>query len=84
MQTKKKATMSWVLTCRFMDRYQRFGLALKKETMCFSKTLVLTYESTRHRNPDQQHSMKIAFWDIAPCGLVEENRRFRGTYYLHH
>jgi hypothetical protein len=29
--------------------------------------------------------MKItAFWDIAPCRLVEVDRRFRGSYYLHH
>jgi hypothetical protein len=25
-----------------------------------------------------------AFWDTAPCSLVEEERRFRGAYYLHH
>jgi hypothetical protein len=24
------------------------------------------------------------FWDVAPCGLVEVNRRFRGGYCLHH
>jgi hypothetical protein len=24
------------------------------------------------------------FWDIAPCSLVEINRRFRGAYCLHH
>jgi hypothetical protein len=25
-----------------------------------------------------------AFWDTAPCGLVELDRRFRGAYCLHH
>jgi hypothetical protein len=25
----------------------------------------------------------IVFWDVAPCNLVEINRSFRGTYYLH-
>jgi hypothetical protein len=25
-----------------------------------------------------------AFWDIAPCNLVGVDRRFRGTYYIHH
>jgi hypothetical protein len=25
-----------------------------------------------------------AFWDIAPCSLVEVDRRFRGAYCLHH
>jgi hypothetical protein len=24
------------------------------------------------------------FWDIAPCNLVEVDRRFRGAYWLHH
>jgi hypothetical protein len=28
-------------------------------------------------------SLKMtAFWDIAPCSLVEVDRRFRGQYYL--
>jgi hypothetical protein len=25
-----------------------------------------------------------AFWDVAPCNLVDTNRRFRGAYCLHH
>jgi hypothetical protein len=25
-----------------------------------------------------------AFWDIAPCSMVEVDRRFRGSYCLHH
>jgi hypothetical protein len=25
-----------------------------------------------------------AFWDIAPCNVVEVDRRFRGAFYLHH
>jgi hypothetical protein len=30
-------------------------------------------------------SMKIrTFWDIAPCGLVVVDRRFRSVYCLHH
>jgi hypothetical protein len=30
-------------------------------------------------------SMKIAaFWDMAPCSLVEAGRRFGGAYVLHH
>jgi hypothetical protein len=29
-------------------------------------------------------SMKVTFfWDIAPCSLVEVDRRFRGAYCLH-
>jgi hypothetical protein len=26
----------------------------------------------------------VAFWDIAPCCLVEVDRRFRGAYCHHH
>jgi hypothetical protein len=30
-------------------------------------------------------NMRMAvFWDVAPCSLVEVDRRFRGTYCLHH
>jgi hypothetical protein len=25
-----------------------------------------------------------AFWDIAPCSIVEVDRRFRASYFLHH
>jgi hypothetical protein len=29
--------------------------------------------------------MKMAvFWDVAPCSLVDTDRRFRGAYYLYH
>jgi hypothetical protein len=24
------------------------------------------------------------FWDVAPCGLLQTDRRFRGAYCLHH
>jgi hypothetical protein len=26
----------------------------------------------------------IAFWDIAPCSVVEVDRRFKGAHCLHH
>jgi hypothetical protein len=30
-------------------------------------------------------SMKMSvFWDVAPCSLVGNDRRFRGSYCLHH
>jgi hypothetical protein len=46
-------------------------------------------------NPKIQHSVRFqiltpanlkmtAFWDIAPCSLVEVDRRFRCAYCLHH
>jgi hypothetical protein len=28
--------------------------------------------------------MKITFWNIAPCSLVEVDRHFRSAYCLHH
>jgi hypothetical protein len=36
----------WVLTP---------SVALKKERVCLSETLVSSYESTRHHNPEEQH-----------------------------
>jgi hypothetical protein len=26
----------------------------------------------------------LSFWDIASCGLIEVDRRFKGAYCLHH
>jgi hypothetical protein len=32
-----------------------------------------------------QEVVKISiFWDVAPCSIVEVDRRFRGAYCLHH
>jgi hypothetical protein len=28
--------------------------------------------------------MTLHVWDVAPCSLIETNRRFGGAYYLHH
>jgi hypothetical protein len=56
--TAVKMTMLFlwvVMSYRLVGRYQRFGeTALNMETVCFSETLVSTYESTRH-NPEDQH-----------------------------
>jgi hypothetical protein len=30
------------------------------------------------------NNARLVVWGIAPCVLVEVDRRFRGTYYLHH
>jgi hypothetical protein len=38
------------MQCRFAGRYH-----LKMETVCFSETLVSTYESTRRQDPEEQH-----------------------------
>jgi hypothetical protein len=52
----------WVETpCGLAGRYQRFGgtycLHLRGyiETVCYYKTLVSNYKSTRHYNPKDQH-----------------------------
>jgi hypothetical protein len=59
-------------------------------------TLVRRACSTRRR--DDMHGYKFldgteeitwktkmpVFWDVAPCSLVEINRRFRSTCFLHH
>jgi hypothetical protein len=53
--TAVKMMMFWVVApCRLVGRYHRFG-GMKMETVCFSETLVSTYESTRRHNPEQQH-----------------------------
>jgi hypothetical protein len=51
-----------VTPCGLAGRYQRFGETilssssrLKWETVCFSKALVFTCESTRRHNSEQQH-----------------------------
>jgi len=28
--------------------------------------------------------IRTAFWDVAPCSLVEVERRFKSAYWLHH
>jgi hypothetical protein len=34
---------------------------------------------------NSKDTMKMAvFWDVAPCNLVDIDRRFRETYCLHH
>jgi hypothetical protein len=39
----------------------------------------------RQRSRKANRAPKIrAFWDIAPCSLVVVDRRFRGSYCLHH
>jgi hypothetical protein len=36
------------------------------------------------KNGDSRYLKMTAFWEIAPCSLVEVDRRFRGAYCLHH
>jgi hypothetical protein len=44
--------------------------------------IVLTCE--RHLYGEHKMVMKnVLFWDVMPCGSCK-NRRFRGTYHLHH
>jgi hypothetical protein len=47
-----------------------------------SLTLKTPYNFTLQK---QMHIMKMAvFWVVAPCSLVEIDRRFRDAYCLHH
>jgi hypothetical protein len=42
-------------------------------------------EHVRRLVEDEQLNEKMtAFWDTAPCSLVEVDQRFRGEYYPHH
>jgi hypothetical protein len=45
----------FVALCGLVGRYQ----CLKMETVCFSKTLVSAYMSTRLYNPEDQHRHKV-------------------------
>jgi hypothetical protein len=37
------------------------------------------------RMSNEQMAKKMAvFWEVAPCNLVEIDRRFKGAYCLHH
>jgi hypothetical protein len=41
--------------------------------------------STTHAKSKAAASMKMhVFWNVAPCSLVETDRRFRCVYCLHH
>jgi hypothetical protein len=44
------------------------------------------FTKIHHYTPTGAISVKnmTAFWDTASCSLVEVDRRFRGTYCLHH
>jgi hypothetical protein len=44
------------------------------------------YKQSGHKISDSHvgNMNTTAFWDTAPCSLIERNRRFRGAYCLHH
>jgi hypothetical protein len=48
--------------------------ALKMETVCFSETLVSTYESTRRHNPEQHRPGKLK--------IFSSQRPARGPYFV--
>jgi hypothetical protein len=52
MAVKMLMLVFWVVTlCGLVGR----ASALKMETVCFSETLVSTYKSTWHYNPEDKH-----------------------------
>jgi hypothetical protein len=57
------------------------------EAACSSEILVSTYKSTRRYNVENRRdsaNKSYVLCDIAPCSLVEVDRRFRGAYNLQH
>jgi hypothetical protein len=62
------------------------------EAVHASETSVYFYETTQRNLPEGYVRFQVltaaimkmtAFWDIAPCSLIEGDRRFRGVY-CHH
>jgi hypothetical protein len=51
---------------------------------CLSQT-TRVYNVCVCGNCDKLLQTKMAdFWDVAPCSLIDTDRRFRGAYCLHH
>jgi hypothetical protein len=47
--------------------------------------MIVDNNFTRQYNPEDSSELKmVVFWNFAPCSLVDVDRRFGGTYYLHH
>jgi hypothetical protein len=48
--------------------------------LCYPRPPILSFNESSFRRPKLE---MVVFWDVAPCSLVDVDRRFRGTYYLH-
>jgi hypothetical protein len=72
---------SWAVTCGLTDRQTRWS-----EQAYFSNFMAFVPKNKQVRfQVLKAASVKMtAFWDVAPCSLVENDRCFRGTYCSYH
>jgi hypothetical protein len=57
---------------------------IEQETICFLREAFENITKMRFEILTVT-SMKMAvFWDVAPCSLIDIDRRFRGAYCHHH
>jgi hypothetical protein len=62
--------LSWVVTpCRRVDTNVTSS-ALKMETVCFSETLVSTYESARRRIPEKRRHLGSSHFAFCLCARL--------------
>jgi hypothetical protein len=79
----------WVVTpCGLVGGYKLFGgtyyLHSSPEdggSMFLRNVGICLQVTTQRTNIDMKMT---AFWDVAPCSLIEVYGRFRGAYCLHH
>jgi hypothetical protein len=55
---------------------------LKMETVCFSKTLVSTYESTQHHNQEEQHRHLHHHENLKSSTSVGTEHKMKGKMFM--
>jgi hypothetical protein len=75
--------------CFILCRSWSLGFTLKMDAILSSEMFVTTYNPEEydwryHRHENLKSLKMTVFWYVALCSLVEIDRRFRGTYCLHH
>jgi hypothetical protein len=60
------------------------GTAVLRITGLDSLLTKLTYDAERFQILTAASMKVAAFWDVAPCSLVEADRHFRDSYFLYH
>jgi hypothetical protein len=70
---------------------QSWGFYTRQGTFCFQRsgffcrvTLYLLRTLVRFQVLTAASVKLTVFWDMAPCSLIEADRRFRSAYCLHH
>jgi hypothetical protein len=79
------------MNCKLLHSTSQYYWCIFRIFTPFSRSLVLssTYLHTylflvRFQVLRATNMKMIFFWDVAPCSLVDIDRRFTGAYCLHH